>query len=897
MKKTLLLFFILLFGAISSIYATHNRAGEITYQHISGNTYKITVTTYTNTNPATTQADRCELTVYFGDGDSATAPRVNGLHILCPSTADGESIGNDTKKNIYETIHSYSGAGSYIIRVEDPNRNAGICNIPNSVDQAFALHTELIINPWLGANSSPELLYPPIDRACVGACFEHNPGASDPDGDSLSYSLTVCHGSTGLPIGGYTLPPNMSSNAIDAITGDLVWCSPPMICQYNIAILIKEYRKSPLDNQWYYIGYVLRDMQIDVGSCSNTPPVIHTIDDTCIVANSTLTFPVNATDVDSDFITLTATGSPFLQTPAATFTTTPSISPTNGLFNWVPNCNQIQSQPYQVTFKATDNDSPIALVNFKSVFIRVIAPPPTGLTATPNGANMILNWNASSCSSVTNGNPLLGYRIYRKDSCDNWVPNACETGVPSYTGYTQIGTVTPNVLTFTDSNNGQGLAIGVDYSYIIVAYYADGSVSYASNSLCAHVVRDVPVITNVSVVSTGTNDSIWVRWVKPLAANLDTLTNLPPYEYRLFRAQGFNPPANSFAQIASYSQPAFYLLTDTSHISAAINTQDTSYTYRVDFYSNGNLLGSASTASSIYLKATPGDQQINLTWQEFVPWTNYRYYIYRETTNGSGNFTIIDSTTTNSYLDTGLVNGISYCYKIVSIGRYSDTSITHPLYNHSQIKCTTPIDMIPPCQPDFTIANDCNLFQNNLSWLNPNTYCSDDAIQYTIYFAPTTNSELELIYSSTDMSTTTYTHQYQYEGIPSVAGCYAVTAKDSTGNESPVVTKKCVDNCPMYELPNVFTPNDDGFNDFYSALPYKFVKDVDFKVYDRWGLLMFETTNPDILWDGKNTTTKKMCSDGTYFYICTVNEIRVDGITPRTLKGFIQLLQQKIETK
>ncbi|MCE3279895.1 MAG: hypothetical protein K0S44_2086, partial [Bacteroidetes bacterium] len=30
--------------------------------------------------------------------------------------------------------------------------------------------------------------------------------------------------------------------------------------------------------------------------------------------------------------------------------------------------------------------------------------------------------------------------------------------------------------------------------------------------------------------------------------------------------------------------------------------------------------------------------------------------------------------------------------------------------------------------------------------------------------------------------------------------------------------------------------------------------------------------------------------DGTYFYLCTVNEIRVQGITPRVLKGFIQLI-------
>ncbi len=46
-----------------------------------------------------------------------------------------------------------------------------------------------------------------------------------------------------------------------------------------------------------------------------------------------------------------------------------------------------------------------------------------------------------------------------------------------------------------------------------------------------------------------------------------------------------------------------------------------------------------------------------------------------------------------------------------------------------------------------------------------------------------------------------------------LAGCYAVSAIDSFENESAFSAKICVDNCIMYELPNVFTPNGDGIND------------------------------------------------------------------------------------
>lgn len=898
MKKLLLSILVLLIG-FTNAFATHNRAGEITYEYIGTPAlpykYRITVTTYTKFIIGASNTDRCDLVVYFGDGDSAVAPRVNGPSFDCP-TADGVMIATATRLNIYKTEHNYAGPFNYIITVEDPNRNSGICNIPDSDNSSFFLRSELIINNFLGPNTSPTLLNPPIDDACVGVCFEHNPGAYDVDGDSLSYSLTSCY-ANGAPIALWTYPPGMGSGSIDPFKGDLVWCSPPMICQYNVAILIKEYRLLPGTTIRYYIGSVLRDMQITVGSCSNTAPQINNLNDTCVVAGTNLNFVVNASDAEASLLTLSATGGPFLSSPVATFSTTSGIGTASGVFNWTPGCQQVQLIPYLVTFKATDGHPTTPLVNFESVFIRVIAPPITGLTATPSGSSIVLNWNYPLCDTV-GSNPLKKFYIYRKNICDPWQPGPCETGVPSYTGYTLIGTTNYSVTTFTDNNGGAGLTNGVDYSYIVVAAYVDGSQSIASLNVCAKLVRDVPIITNVSVVSTGSNDSIWTHWIKPIATstNLDTIVNPPPYEYRLMRATGFNPPAAAFTLETTYTYASYWQMTDTGFVSSALNTQGAPYTYRVDFYSNSLLKGSTQTASSVFLSSTPADKKVNLTWQEFVPWDNYMYHIYRETSPGSAVFSLIDSTITQSYTDTALLNEVEYCYKILSIGEYSDTTLPRPFRNYSQVKCETPVDLVPPCQPIFNIVTDCDILQNVITWVNPNTYCSDDAVQINIYFSPTVDDPLQLIYSTTDMSMTSYTLPiYLFEGVPSIAGCYAVTAVDSaiSPNESPIINKICIDNCPQYELPNVFTPNGDGKNDLFTPLPdYRYVKDVDIKIYDRWGLLMFETDNPDVLWDGKNRDTKKECPDGVYFYICTVNEIRVTGIKPRLLKGFVHLIKE-----
>jgi hypothetical protein len=143
----------------SELYATHQRAGEITYRHISGLTYEVTITTYTF---APSAADRCELTINWGDGQSSVLSRTNGpsgqtpAGIFCEHT--GENITLDIRLNIYTGVHTYAAPSTYRIWLEDPNRNLGIQNIPNSVDVPLYIETLLVINPFLGGNNSPVLL-------------------------------------------------------------------------------------------------------------------------------------------------------------------------------------------------------------------------------------------------------------------------------------------------------------------------------------------------------------------------------------------------------------------------------------------------------------------------------------------------------------------------------------------------------------------------------------------------------------------------------------------------------------------------------------------------------------------------------------------------------------------
>ncbi len=66
-------------------------------------------------------------------------------------------------------------------------------------------------------------------------------------------------------------------------------------------------------------------------------------------------------------------------------------------------------------------------------------------------------------------------------------------------------------------------------------------------------------------------------------------------------------------------------------------------------------------------------------------------------------------------------------------------------------------------------------------------------------------------------------------------------------------------------VPNAFTPNGDGLNDVFKAIPlYDYVKDFVLQIYNRWGQQIFESRGSTNGWDG--TYQGKPMQQGTYVY-------------------------------
>lgn len=908
-----IIFLLFLFLMSFGIYATHNRAGEITYKRIQpftkvigGETvnvftYSITVTMYTDYGDQ--RADRCVDTLYFGDGDKAILDRINGTSGVegCHCSKCGEIIINQpgyrVKKSIYTAIHTYPGAGTFLIRTFDRNRNQDVKNIPNSLNQPFYVEAYLVITSFTGANSSPEFSFLPIDKACALSCFYHNPGAYDPDkDDSLSYEITSSRGQGGSPVVGYTMPNEgtSASYGIDPITGLVSWCNPESIGEYNIAFIVKEWRKNT-SGVYQLIGYVLRDMQVIVEACpDNKPPNMLLPVDTCVEAGTLIDKYIYVSDPNNgQVVSIEGGGGAFdADLPKATLSNTIAITytPTStggyyARFIWRTTCDHVKNLPYFTTFKALDDGVPdgIKLANFKTFSIKVYPPSIKNVSATPNGSTIKIAWQASSCSPINN--PLTGYKVYRKNDCSAFIPTPCKTGVFDAANYTLVGQTPKDVLMLLDDNNGKGLVVGQDYGYIVVGIYADGTETFGSNQICAKLIRDVPVVINVDVLSTSVNNgSIFIKWSRPLttAGNFDTIKYPGPYEYSLKHKL----PDGNYETIFTSQKNKLQLL-DSQYVHTGINTNDFGHEYFVDFNTGTFHLGASQKATSIFLSLQPSDRKVKLTWESNTPWVNKKYTVYRKGP-GSTIYAVIGSTNTNTYLDTkNVVNKNTYCYKIESSGAFSDTTLPKPLINHSQESCALVKDLTPPCSPSLTLEADCPNGKVNVTWSKLSAVCdsSDDVVKYLLYYKPTVYDEYFLKATISNESAS----NYLIEGLTFISGCYAITALDSSNNASKLSVDYCVDNCPEFELPNIFTPNGDGANDTYHAIKVRQILEIDLSIFDRWGNLVYKTNDPYFRWDGTSNLSKRQVSEGTFFYTCIVFEPRVTGTVKRTLKGFMQL--------
>lgn len=885
--------------------------------------FTITLTMYGNTNSGSKPGAGI---LNFGDGTSFTIPV--GDFLPRPDLGNAVGVFN------YTVNHLYAKGGRVTVSYQEANRNGLIVNIANSVSTPFYIESMVYIDSKV-CNSTPKLLAAPIDKACNGLAFYHNPGVFDSEGDSISYSLVTPKASESV-LTVYTSPNNAryyDSNfntgneagdgppefEIDAFTGNIYWDAPGMLGEYNIAFRILEWRR--VDGEFILVGFVTRDMQIVVEECNNSRPDLSIPQDLCVFIGIPINEVITGFDPDGHSIKIEAFSGLFnlVDNPAqispALADYQPSGSSVN--FSWTPSCEDLRKQPYQVTLKITDNPpSGPRLVKYKVWNIKVVALPPALKEVTLDVVNKknFISWDFYACDNISK------VEVWRKVGSNPFVQTQCDSGMPRFAGYTKIAEVLPTVNNYTDDNEGRGLASGAVYCYRITLLFntIDKAESQVSVELCTPpILANAPIITNVSVETTDEQSgAVRIKWRKPYEFDNPAYEKI--YQYSILRADELSGNTN-------LQQATLRAISDTTYTDIGLDTKNLPHNYRIvllarkisssEFVS----VDTSEVASSVWNLFTPREGSIELNWFADTPWSNFdpthpMHLIYRRA-EGSPNqsLVLIDSvnvlengftyTDVGKYQNQPLVESEFYYYQIKTRGTYGNPSISSPLENLSQVIQANIIDKVPPCPPKMNpVENNCqqfNLtvpcaqkqFSNEITWQLPDDpTCLKDVYEYQVFAADSANGNFVLIGK-------TRTNTFIEQNLTHRSRCYKIFTVDRAGNLSEEGEMVCFDNCPSINFPNVFTPNGDDYNPFFTSYNTdgactRFIKQVSLSVFNRWGKKIAELNGDDSLqWDG-NDMAGHALPTGVYFYRA---EVVYDVIEPSKklaqIKGWVHLVR------
>lgn len=172
--------------------------------------------------------------------------------------------------------------------------------------------------------------------------------------------------------------------------------------------------------------------------------------------------------------------------------------------------------------------------------------------------------------------------------------------------------------------------------------------------------------------------------------------------------------------------------------------------------------------------------------------------------------------------------------------------------------------------PDFGYAPLTVTISDNSSNRTTNSWLFNDSIQNSLIIGI---DSLQAPFDSVFVEETTHTLclivSNDYE-------CYDTLCQTIQANPSP-----------QLEIPNVITPNGDGMNDSWNPFENNGLESVECVIFNRWGLKVFEITDLNTSFEGKDLNGKDL-SDGVYqvVYRATgLDQVSYEG------QGFIHVIR------
>lgn len=577
------------------------------------------------------------------------------------------------------------------------------------------------------------------------------------------------------------------------------------------------------------------------GETTNGNPATYTY-------NTAGTYTITQTVTNSVGCTATTTKNPFtvLELPKANFTVTP-----------VTNCAPSQ---VTVTNTSTKQGNGVNLSSFE-------------WTNMDNNATQTTNTLGSSPTMYFNGAGSHTIQLVATDvfGCKS-APETQSFDLTKPTANFTIDSVTCNNKDFTTTNLSTG-APALTYQWIVDGQNAGGtgaSISHqfndnSSNTSVTHTVGLVAIDVN------GCRDTMY----------LPIKVSLPKPNF------GFAASAASVNQDGSFTcPPVFMQYTDSTQSIGSIAT------WKWDFHDNGNMSNQKNPSNTFVFPGT-----------------------YSTTLTVTDQYGCKDSITKVNILaihgpkaDPKYIQSTDQCGQVVAFDLGPNSDVVHVDWNfgdgthqYDTTNYSYPYVSAGTFYPSVTVkdASNCEVvYPLDPIVITPNsitasfTY-SPSQIEYgnTVTFTDNSTSNVApivkwdwTIYDNNYISTSSGS----IDQLMNVPGYHDVTLVVSDQFGCMAKHTETIFVKPKIQLPNVFTPNGDGVNDYFT-LDHDFYKEYTINILNRWGTIVYtnEKQQGMVIWDGR-TMEGKQCVDGVYFY--KFKGLLKDEKTEVSTEGFVHIL-------
>lgn len=824
---------------------------------------------------------------------SSSFPNPLEVSPLCPLQLSQSSCNGGTLPGVERYIYRGKyylpqACSDYLFYWEDCCRNGIITNI--NLPGSTGLRVEARWNKLqAGCDDSPAFSALPVPYICQGQLINYNQGGYDPDGDSLVY--TMVEPLSNISTGGFTPfqynTPFSATYPLTTTTGSVIFNSGTGQITFTasnteitcLAIRIDEYRNDTL------IGSVIRDIQVVVLNCNNLAPeqvlnnfenlsgatVIgpNTID---VCPGSTMSFDVFSHDPDNNNLLLFSNISTVLNGGVAAVTNFTNDSAKINL-TWTPSGSDTGN--YVITVTMTDDACPVFGQSAYSFVIHVPA-------STYIGPDISLCWPDTVAQLTVSGGSVFA-----------WTPS---NGLSDTSIYNPIAIPGVTTTYYVESN----LSSNCKNKDTVVVFVLPSLVLNPTSDLDTVCAGD-PVHLFAGITGGG-GAGYNVNWTSvgtPFnSSQINPIANPNiPTTYFLDVTSGLCQQNDSvFVFARPNPNPNFtFIPTDLCPLShATINyaNNTTGLTPNWNF-GTANIMSGSGWGPYVVYYTTPGVKSVTLQVTDLTGCTSKDTMSATVHPNPNAEFSasplegcdplIVDFV--NSSTGTG---PNSTYYWNFGDGNTSTDSIPSNSFNAGDFDVTMIATTSWGCSDTVTKNNYVHVINSVVAGFTTDAVSGleYDISQATFHFTNTSEYADTYLWNFGDGTpTSTETnpvHSYKNVGFYSVI----LYAYNEYCYDSFTFSIIDVNSWNDIIFPSAFSPNNDGNNDFFRELYKKGVVNLNYKIYNRWGTKVYETSSPNGSWDGRYNNTD--CEVGVYIWEAEATMLNGNHLSK---KGNVTLLK------